>query len=56
MGCLELWRAHLLTPLLVDLGHGDTHLPHIRNLLSLEPIQVRLDGRRRVLQVLRGDL
>jgi hypothetical protein len=56
MSCLELWRAHLLTPLLVVLGHSDTHLPHISDLLPLEPIQVRLDGRRRVLQVLRGDL
>jgi hypothetical protein len=52
----SLWRADLLTPLLVDLRHGDTHLPHIRDFLSLKPIQVRLDRRRRVLQVLRRNL
>ena len=47
---------NLLTPLLVDLSHGDTHLPHIRDLLPLEPIQVRLDRRRRIFQVLCRDL
>ena len=36
---------NLLTPLLVNLSHGNTHLPHIRDFLSLEPIQVRLDRR-----------
>ncbi|KDN35069.1 hypothetical protein RSAG8_11907, partial [Rhizoctonia solani AG-8 WAC10335] len=36
--------------------HCDAHIPNIRHFLTLEPVKVSLDGRRRVLQVLgRGE-
>lgn len=36
----------------MDPSHSDTHLPNIGNLLSLEAVQVSLDGRGRVFEVL----
>ncbi|CAE6513759.1 unnamed protein product [Rhizoctonia solani] len=41
---------------MLDACHCDAHIPNIRHFLTLEPVKVSLDGRRRVLQVLgRGE-
>jgi len=44
--------TYLLAPNTMASGHTDCHFPDIRNLLSLESIQIRLNSRTRVLKIL----
>ena len=44
--------THLLAPLAVTTRHTDRHLTQIRNLLALETIQVGLNSRAGILEIL----
>ena len=48
--------SYLLTPVSVASSHIDCHLPEVRDLLALETIEIRLNRRTRVLQVLRRQM
>lgn len=51
-----LKSTYRLGKVAMNLCELDRHVPQIRNLLALEPVQVGLQGGRSVLQVLRGRL
>ena len=48
--------SHLLAPVSMTTCHTDRHLPQVRHLLSLEPIQVGLYRRARIFEVLCGQV
>ena len=48
--------SYLLTPVSVTSGHIDCHLPEVRDLLTLETIEIRLNRGTRILQVLRRQM
>lgn len=49
-------KTYRLGKVPMDFRELDRHVPQIRHLLSLESVQIGLQGGRRVLQILRGRL
>lgn len=48
--------SHLLAPISMTTSHADGHFSQVSDFLPLEAIQIRLNGRVRILQVLCGEM
>lgn len=49
---VEAIGSYLLAPVSVASSHINCHLPKVSNFLTLETVEIRLDRRTRILQVL----